>query len=124
MELILVDTSIWVDHLNHPQPVLAELMFVERTLLHPFVLGEIGLGNLPDWNKRLKLLRQLPGIEPIGSREFMGQIVALNLQGSGLGFVDAHLLASTLAAPERKLWSRDRRLRAKAEALGVAWSPA
>lgn len=124
MELILIDSSVWVDHLNRPNDAVVELVVSRRSALHPFVLGEVALGNLPRWKATIKRLCELPCVKPVPTIAFMDCMAEFRLPGSGLGFVDAHLLAWTLAAPERKLWTRDRRLRERAEALGVAWSPA
>lgn len=123
MELILVDTSIWVDHLNRPLAPLTELMFAERCILHPYVLGEIALGNLPDWERRTKRLSEFPSAEVLSMSAWFKSIADLRLQGSGLGFVDAHLLGWTVAEPRRRLWTRDKRLAACAEELGVSWLP-
>lgn len=124
MELILVDTSIWVDHFNRPLVALNELMLAERCVLHPFVLGEIALGNLPDWERRLKRMREFPSAEVLTTDALLECVAELGLQGSGLGFVDAHLLAWVVAEPARKLWSRDKKLVARAERLDVGWGPA
>jgi predicted nucleic acid-binding protein len=123
VELILIDSSIWVDHLNRPVGAVVELIASRRSLLHPYVLAEVALGNLPRWEATVKRLRELPSAEPLPTAELIDLVPRLELQGSGLGFVDAHLLAWAVAAPGRRLWTRDRRLRERAEAAGVAWSP-
>lgn len=123
MELILVDTSIWVDHLNRPMTVLTELMLAERCVLHPCVLGEIALGNLPDWERRVARLREFPSVEPLTNDALLACIAQHSLQGSGLGFVDTHLLGWAAAGVGRKLWSRDKQLAKRAAALSVDWSP-
>lgn len=121
--MILIDTSVWVDHLNRPEPIVADLIAAKRGLMHPFVLGEIGLGNLPRWEATMARLCALPRAEPLPEEVFMSAVGELALQGSGLGLVDAHLLAWAHAAPGRSLWSRDRRLRDRAAAAGIAWGP-
>lgn len=122
MELILIDSSIWVDHLNRPIATVVELVASKRSLMHPFVLGEVALGNLPRWGPTMQYLREMPSAEPLSRDEFMNIVAQLQLEGSGLGFVDAHLLGWTVAVPGRQLWTRDRRLREQAEQAGVAWS--
>lgn len=124
MGLILVDTSVLVDHLNRPDPILSDLLLAERCLIHPYVLAEIALGNLPQWEKRVRFLQNIPAVEPISTPALLGFIAEHRLQGSGLGFVDAHLLASALSAGSVAIWTRDRRLRERAESAGMAWSPA
>lgn len=123
MGLILIDTSVWVDHLNRPEPVIADLISAKRSPMHPFVLGEIALGNLPRWEATMIRLQALPRAEPLTEEVFMRAVAALELPGSGLGLVDAHLLAWADAAPGRSLWTRDRRLRERAETVGIAWNP-
>lgn len=124
MGLILVDTSIWTDHINRPIPQLSSLIGAGAAVLHPFVLTEVALGNLADWHRRVDGLRRLPEAQPVSTGDILSTVRELSLQGSGLGLVDAHLLAWAVSAPDRNLWSRDRRLRERAEAAGVAWSPA
>ncbi|HZG45195.1 MAG TPA: type II toxin-antitoxin system VapC family toxin [Allosphingosinicella sp.] len=123
MGLILVDTSVWIDHIKHPIAELSRMLDAGSSVLHPFVLAEIALGNLADWQRRVDGLRRLPAAEPVSGEILLAAISDLGLQGSGLGFVDAHLLAWAVAAPDRRLWSRDRRLREQAEAAGIAWRP-
>jgi len=123
MELILVDTSVWVDHIRRPSPELVELIRSRRCLLHPYVLAEIALGNLPDWPARVARLRALPGVTPLPDDALLGLVEELGLQGSGVGFVDAHLLGSCRGRPETLIWSRDKRLASRAESLGIGWFP-
>lgn len=120
MELILVDTSIWVDHLNRGDAEMNALLRARRCLMHEMVLGEIALGNLPNWSAKIAWLQDLPRARAVGHDEYLSNVNRLNLQGSGLGFVDAHLLAWAVEKPGRRLWSRDRRLHERAVAVGVA----
>jgi hypothetical protein len=124
VDLIIVDTSVWVDHIRYALPELTDLIGERRCVLHPFVLSEIALGNLPLWRRRIAQLRTLPSVEPITSDQLLDLIDRLALQGSGLGCTDAHLLATTVTLPHMRLWSRDKRLSAKAASLGVGWQPA
>lgn len=123
MGLILVDTSIWVDHIRHSLVGLADLIRDERCVMHPYVLSEIALGSLPERAKRLGQLRALPSVQPLDHDTFLDQIERLELQGSGLGMVDAHLLATVALTSGLKLWSRDRRLAARAAIAGLGWAP-
>lgn len=122
MKLILVDTSIWVDHLNRGDAEMSALLSARRCLMHEMVLGEVALGNLPNWSAKIGWLGDLPRAMTVGHDEYLGNVNRLKLQGSGLGFVDAHLLAWTIAEPGRRLWTRDRRLHERALTAGVAWT--
>ena len=121
MELILADTSIWVDHIRASNPSLIDLIRQNRLLVHPFVIGEIVLGNLPRWETTLAWLRGLPTVEPVSDEQLYRTIRQHALQGSGLGVVDVHLLAAVLLGAELRLWSRDKRLDDQAQRLGCAW---
>lgn len=124
MGLILVDTSVWVDHISRPVAQLLVLIGADSAVLHPFVLTELALGNLANWQKQIDGLRRLPSIEPVSTDAAIAIVRDFSLPGSGLGFVDAHLLAWTVSGQDRRLWTRDRRLQDRAKAAGVAWSPA
>jgi predicted nucleic acid-binding protein len=118
--MILVDTSIWVDHLNETNPHLEELLNLGLVRTHPFVVGEIALGKL---RKRSRLLSGLNGLEAatlVSDADVVVAIGALALDGAGIGYVDAHLLLST-RLDDLKLWTRDKRLAAQAERLGVQY---
>jgi predicted nucleic acid-binding protein len=118
--LIVVDTSVWVDHLRRGDAALAALLDAGRALIHPFVIGEIACGSLADRQPLLVLLQSLPMATTAGADEVLAFIDKRGLHGQGIGYVDVHLLASTLLTPGAALWTRDKRLRAAAEALGCA----
>lgn len=118
--MILVDTSVWVDHLRERDPTLAELLVDEQVAGHPFVLGEIALGHLRQRETVLAFLADLPQAEVATEAEVLDFIHRQSLFGSGVGYVDCHLLASAHLTPWGSLWTRDRRLRAVAERLGIA----
>lgn len=124
MGLILVDTSVWVDHIRQNVPELSELIENRRCVLHPYALAEIALGNLANWSRRVAQLQALPSVDPVPEQDLLEAIAHLKLQGSGLGFVDVHQLASCRAVPDMRLWSRDKRLSRQAEILRLAWQPA
>ena len=123
MELILADTSIWVDHIRASNPNLIDLIRKERLVVHPLVIGEVVLGNLPRWETTLAWLRGLPSVQPVSDEELYRTIAQQALQGSGLGVVDAHLLGAVLLRPELRLWSRDRRLSDHAKRMDRSWLP-
>lgn len=117
--VILVDTSIWVDHLRATDRQLARLLLDDAVLGHPFVVGELACGALRHRSEILGLLRHLPQAPVVEHDEVLAFIEAHALAGSGLGWIDVHLLASATLAGER-VWTRDRRLALAARRLGVA----
>jgi predicted nucleic acid-binding protein len=119
--LILVDTSIWIDHLKAGVAGLETLVGLGQVLNHPFVTGELAVEDPRDWGRLVQLLRALPTARTATEREFLDLIAGEKLAGTGLGFVDVHLLASCRIVQGTRLWSRDKRLAAHANALGVAW---
>ena len=121
--MILVDTAIWVDHLGKGDPLLEALLDADRVAMHAFVIGEIALGNLRDRDDTLEMLRGLPIVPIAEPDEVLAMLDTHALAGSGIGYVDAHLIASTLLADELRLWTRDKRLQAAAQRLGIAAHP-
>lgn len=117
--MILVDTSVWIDHLRAADRQLAGLLLEEQVLSHPFVVGELACGALKRRAEILPLLRNLPHAPVVDYEEVLHFIEAHALMGSGVGWVDVHLLASAFLAGER-LWSKDHRLTQVARRLGVA----
>lgn len=118
--MILVDTSVWIDHLRRADAQLIELLERTEVVMHPFVVGELACGNLADRATLLELLQALPAAVVAGHDEVLGFIERRSLHGQGIGYVDAHLLASVALTPGVALWTRDKPLRASAEALGYA----
>lgn len=118
--MILVDTSVWIDHLRQNDEQLVGLLNAGKVLGHPFVTGEIALGNLRNRDAILAGLGDLPSSVVATNQEVMIFIGKNMLYGQGIGFVDAHLLASVLLTPGAKLWTRDRRLLASAASIGIA----
>ena len=120
--MILVDTAIWVDHLRRGDAQLAGLLDRGAVLMHPFVLGEIACGSLTDRPGLLALLQQLPAAAVAEGSEVLGFIERRKLHGRGIGYVDAHLLASVVLTADARLWTRDKGLRSAADALGCSFS--
>lgn len=119
--MILVDTSVWIDHLHESIPELVDALSQSRVLQHPMVIGELSLGQLRDRDEFLGLLANLSS-SPVATHDEVAHFVDANtLYGRGLGLVDAHLLASVVLARDAQLWTRDKRLHAAASELGVAW---
>ncbi len=114
--MTLVDTSVWVDHFRAANPQLQQMLVEGRVLTHPFVIGELACGNLHVRNEILGLLKELPSAEVAGHEEVLQLIDTRRLWGQGLGWIDAHLLASALLTG-CELWTRDRSLHAAARRL-------
>ena len=118
--MILVDTSIWIDHLHRSEAALSALLNEAQVCTHPMIIGELALGSLRDRQTILGLLSDLPSTPLATYAEVLGFVESHTLYGIGLSLVDAHLLAALrLSSPDR-LWTRDRRLRLAAEQLGVS----
>lgn len=117
--MILLDSSIWIDHLRHNEPRVVELLTDGQVLVHPFVVAEIALGSLTRRAVVIEVLEALPQAAIALHHEVMALIEDERLFGLGIGYIDVHLLASARLAGA-PLWTRDRRLNAAAERLGVA----
>lgn len=118
--MILADTSIWIDHLRRSDPLLASRLSRKQVIVHRFVIGELALGSLPKRDATLASLRRLPFAVQASDSEVQILIESAPLHGIGIGYVDAHLLASVRLTPGASLWTRDRRLHAAADRLGIA----
>ena len=118
--MILVDTSIWVDHLRTGDPRLVGLLQNGHVLAHPWVIGELALGRLSRRGEVLGLLDNLPRATVATDAEVLSLIDNQQLFGLGIGYVDAHLLAATMLTTDTRLWTRDKRLAAVAAQHGLA----
>ncbi|TAN64580.1 MAG: type II toxin-antitoxin system VapC family toxin [Methylobacter sp.] len=118
--MVLVDTSVWIDHLRNREPLLVKLLQSNNVLGHPFVRGELALGNLPQRQTILGLLDNLPQAPVVFADEINPFIEAHTLFGVGIGFIDVHLLGSAQLAINAKLWTRDKRLLAVASQFSLA----
>jgi hypothetical protein len=118
--VVLVDTSVWVDHLRRGDELLQDLLDKDRVLAHPFVVGELGLGSIPQRAETLLQLFRLPEANVARHDDVMELVDHEHLYGVGLSYVDAHLLAATRLTPGATLWTRDKRLSAAAEKLLIA----
>jgi predicted nucleic acid-binding protein len=119
--LILVDTSVWVDHLRSGDPGLVDLLEQSIVIMHPFVVGEIACGSLRDRGSILELLQDLPAAAVAEGDEVLQFIESRVLHGKGIGYVDVHLLASVALTERAKLWTRDKKLRLVAQMMGCAY---
>lgn len=117
--MILVDTSIWLDHFHRPDLELEGLLRVSNVLVHPFVVGEIALGSFP---RRVALLDYLAALRRalvVTDEEVLRLIEDCELYGCGIGYGDVQLLASVLLTSGSRLWTRDRALRKVAQQLSI-----
>jgi len=121
--VILVDTSVWVDHLRVGSTALSGLLDAGLVLVHPFVIGELALGNLRQREAILAALSDLPAAGVAADTEVLHVIDLHGLAGRGVGYVDAHLIASALLSPGTRLWTSDKRLHALAGHMGLAVTP-
>ena len=119
--MILVDTSVWIDHWRTGDERLMRLLEAGQVLVHPFVVGELSLGNLLHRRQVLTALQDLPQATMATNTEVLGFIDHATLAGGGIGYIDAHLLAAVRLTPASQLWSRDKRLSAVAVRLGLAY---
>ena len=122
--MILVDTSVWAEHIRREVRPLSALLLAGLVLAHPFVIGEIAMGNLRQRDVFLRGLQDLPQAVVATDREVMRFIDRDRLFGSGIGYVDAHLLAAARLSSDAALWTFDKRLNVVAARLGLAYEPA
>jgi predicted nucleic acid-binding protein len=117
--MILVDTSEWVDHLRFRNPTLISLLEGERVFTHPFVIGELACGRIRNRHEILRLLGTLPEVTVARHDDVMTFVDSQRLSGRGIGWIDAHLLASAILS-NAGLLTLDQRLARVAGAVGVA----
>ncbi len=119
--MILADTSIWVDHLRSGSAALARQLEADEVLCHPWVIGELALGNLGRRHDVLRLLHGLAQATVASDEEVLEFITREALYRSDIGYVDAQLLAATRLTPDALLWTTERRLSTVAARLGVGF---
>ena len=119
--MILADSSVWIDHLIVEDPHLVSMLDQQEILIHPMVIGELACGNMRDRADMMRLFRRLPKILAASHDEVLFLIEYHQMMGRGIGFIDAHLLASTAMTPSTRLWTNDRRLMVLSSELGVAY---
>ncbi len=119
--MVLVDTSVWIDHLRSKDDQLVKLLESNQVYMHPMVMGELACGNLQNRQLFLSLLKNLPCASEATHDEVLHHIEKNGLMSKGVGFIDLHLLASTLLTPHTSLWTRDSRLQKISQNLNVNW---
>lgn len=118
--MILADTAIWIDHIARPDAEMRRLLLAGQVVGHPMVIGGLAMRDFRGRSSILDDLARLPSA-PVGFHaEVLGFVERHGLFGSGIGYIDAHLLVSTQLMPRGRLWTRDKRLRTAASRLGVA----
>jgi predicted nucleic acid-binding protein len=118
--MILLDTSVWIDHLRTGNERLVRLLNAQQVLIHPFVIGEAALGSIKQRDIVIGALSDLPRSQVAADSEVLGFIERQNLFGRGIGYIDVHLLAATRLTAGAALWTIDRKLHAVAADLGLA----
>jgi predicted nucleic acid-binding protein len=119
--MILVDTSIWIDHLRKPEPLLQQLLTDGKVLCHPMVIGEIAVGSFRQRATIVSKLRTLPTAVVASHDEVLQFITRHSLYGSGIGYIDAHLLAAATLTRGSSIWTGDKRLHNAAAGLSLAF---
>jgi len=118
--VILIDASVWIDHIRSAESVISELVNARKVLCHPFVIGEVAMGQFRNRPVFLSDLGKLKTAEIADHNEVMALVERHSLFGRGIGYVDAHLLASAFLTSEAKLWTRDKPLREAAKQMKLA----
>lgn len=119
--MILVDSSVWIDHLRKAEPALVQILESGLVLCHPFVIGELACGHLRQRAKVLAALNNLSAAPMATDAEALTMLNRHHLAGRGIGWVDVHLLTSTALAGNAQLWTRDKRLAAVAKDLQLGY---
>jgi predicted nucleic acid-binding protein len=120
--VILADSSVWIDHWRRGGAAMSTALGKGEVAIHAFVIGELACGSMPKASTTLALLNQLPRVPAARHDEVMRLVGAHRLAGSGIGWVDAHLLAAASLA-RVPLWTLDRALKRVAERLDVFGEP-
>ncbi len=119
--MVLADSSVWITHFRCGDLRLATLLTTNQVVMHPFVLGEISLGNLAGRDQVLDALSNLPEAATAFEDEVQTFIAAHRLFGQGIGYIDVHLLAAAKLSPGTKLWTLDKHLAAVANSQNLDW---
>lgn len=120
--MILIDSTIWIEHLRAELPILVSLLNQERVLSHPLIVGEIAMGSIKQRQRKLERLAALPQGPVARHESVLALVERAKLFSTGLSYIDAHLLASARLFPGGKLWTGDKRLQTQAERLGLAYT--
>ena len=121
--MIIVDTSVWVDHFRRSDKELITLLEENAAMIHPFVLGELLLGGMPAEGEAARVLQTIPRAPVATAAEAATFIDRAGLAGTGVGYVDTHLLISARLLGTGRVVTKDKNLQAQATRLGVAYAP-
>lgn len=121
--MVLIDTVVWIDHLQSNDEHLSMLLEKEQVLMHPMVIGELAMGNLANRQRTLEDFAKLPEISVATHEEVLFFIEHHQLMGTGIGYIDAHLLTASVLHDTTQLWTRDRRMMAVANELDIKFVP-
>lgn len=121
--MILADTSVWIDHFRAGDKMLADLLERGQIVIHPWIVGELALGNLRNRDFTIDLLNGLPHVSIVDHQFLLNLISQERLHGLGVGYVDLQLMAAVRDTPDTLLWTRDRRLDGIAARLGMRFDP-
>lgn len=121
--MVLIDTVVWIDHLQSDDEHMSMLLENEQVLMHPMVIGELAMGNLSNRQPTLDDLAKLPEISVATHNEVLFFIEHHQLMGTGIGYIDAHLLTASVLHDTAQLWTRDRRMMAVANELDINFVP-
>lgn len=121
--MVLIDTSVWIDHLHSIDEHLSMLLENEQVVMHPMVIGELAMGNLANRRRTLVDLAKLPEISVATHNEVLFFIEHHQLMGTGIGYIDAHLLTASVLHDTAQLWTRDKRMMAIADELDISFVP-
>ncbi len=121
--MVLVDTSVWIDHVRSNDPRLFQLLERNEVLYHPFVYGEVAMGSLAGRKVILRDIRKLPSAKVARHDEVMSLVEQSSLFGLGIGYIDVHLLVSTQITPGARIWTRDKRLQEVAGRFFISFTP-
>ncbi len=118
--MIIVDTSVWIEHLRKTDTQLVQLLDKSLVLMHPFIIGELACGNLHNRLQILTLLKNIPLAKEASHQEVLYFIEHNQLMGCGIGYIDAHLLTSTALTNDTKIWTYDKRLANLSNEIGLS----
>lgn len=120
--MILVDTSVWIDHLRNAECRLVDCLQANEILMHSMIIGELACGNLAQRDARLSDWHALKPIPELHNGDALALIESKKFMGRGIGLVDVHILGAVLNHPRTLLWTRDKCLHAITKELGVAFT--
>ena len=119
-ELVLADSSIWVTHFKEGQKHLTQLLEQGLIACHPYIIGELACGSLKKRREIIQLLEALPVVDVLDNTEIIEFIESRKLMSIGIGYVDIHLLGSSLLS-NTPLWTFDKALVKAAKFLDIAY---